>query len=69
MTTPPPFVGFLMVEPDWAPPKRTKTSWIFHLPPLYYGLPDAQADSGGPYSAGKVPYEVTITFKRVEKKR
>lgn len=66
MSAPKPFVGYLMVEPDWAPPPKTRTSWVWLLPALYYGLSDAQAEAGGPYGASKVPYKITVTFEPLD---
>lgn len=65
------FVGYVVADADYAPPKRTKRSWVFGVPPLYYGSDDALAEVGGDVQAvrGDVPkalFEVTVTFRRIE---
>lgn len=68
---PKPFVGYLVENADYAPPPRTKASWIFRLPPLLYGVADAKAERAGfqamaPKSAPKVLFKVTVMFEVVK---
>jgi len=68
---PKPFIGYLVENADYAPPPRTKNSWLFHLPPLFYGTADAKAERVGfqamaPKDPPKQTFKVTVTFEVVE---
>lgn len=68
---PKPFVGYLVENADFAPPPRTKQSWLFHLSPLFYGIADAESERVGfqamaPKCPPKTIFKVTITFEVVE---
>jgi len=68
---PKPFVGYLVENAGFSPPARTKTSWIFHLPPLFYGAADAKAErvafqAMAPGDPPKTIFRVTVTFEVVE---
>ena len=65
------FIGYLVANADYTPPARTKTSWLFHLPPLFYGVADAEAERTGfqamaPNRPPKTVFKVTVTFEIVE---
>ncbi|ACU71911.1 hypothetical protein Caci_3002 [Catenulispora acidiphila DSM 44928] len=71
LKVPKPFVGYLVENADFATPVRKKTSWLFHLPPLFHGIADAKAQRAGyqamaSRSQPKVIFRVTVTFEVVE---
>jgi hypothetical protein len=71
---PKPFVGYLVENADYTPPARTKNSWLFHLPPLFFGIADARAERAAfqamaPDDPPKPIFKVTITFEVVEDDR
>jgi len=68
---PKPFVGYLVENADFSPPPRTKISWLFHLPPLFYGIADARDrraafQAMAPGDQPKPIFKVTVTFEVVE---
>lgn len=68
---PPPFVGYLVENADWAMPKKTRTSWATSLPLMFATVKDARAEREGframaPKDSDKVILEATITFRVVE---
>lgn len=68
---PKPFVGYVVANADWAPPPKTRQSWVYSLPQMFVGLKDAQAARDGframaPECPDKVILEATITFRVVE---
>ena len=70
-TVPKPFVGYLTGNTDFSPPARTKQSWIYALPPLFYWPGDAQAERAAyqamaPNHPPKTIFKVTVTFEIVE---
>lgn len=71
LKNPPPFVGYLVENANFTPPKRTKTSWIYQSPSLFHGLGDAEVERDGfqamaPDDPPKGIFKVTVTFERVE---
>lgn len=72
-TKPPaPFVGYLVVNDDWTPPPKTRTSWVVQLPLMFVDGKDAQAQRKA-FAAmvpgepdGKMIVEATVTFRIVE---
>lgn len=68
MSAPKSFTGYLVENPGYAPPKRTRTSWLYLMPPLFYTLGDARAQQAAfsamaPDDEPKPVFKVTVTFE------